>query len=225
MKLSRKTKIQIVVCLCLFFVIRRLIHNFLQYYKDPNNLIPMVFALNQQQYILPTLKICKNCNNFNYDYTIENKDFCGRKDIFLFIAVTSHHPNTEARRTIRKTWGSIKQHKGLNIVIGFFFGLHSNQTLNKMIKLEAEQHDDIVKANFADQYTTLSNKSIMAMGWIKQYCPQAKYILKSDDNTYNVPERYVDYLIHNTVHTFIGSYCFPGWPARNESHTFYTPYM
>ncbi|MCA9460432.1 MAG: hypothetical protein KC550_07845, partial [Nanoarchaeota archaeon] len=50
------------------------------------------------------------------------------------------------------------------------------------LRLENELYADIVQEDFQDAYKNLTYKGIMALKWIKEYCPNAKYILKVDDD-------------------------------------------
>lgn len=209
-RLALAVFIIIVVFMCLFHIKTILPH--------------VLYSFNLQSFVLPKLITCSNCNSFKYGYEIENTDFCGNRDVFLLIVVASHHPNIDARRAIRHTWGSVKHHKGLSIITLFMFGLHSDSALNLQVRQEAERYGDVVQAKFADRYNTLSNKTMMALEWINQNCIQAKYVLKSDDNTYTIPQGYVDYLVDNQIQPFIGGFCFTAWPIRNKKSKFYTPY-
>ena len=35
----------------------------------------------------------------------------------------------------------------------------------------------------------------MGLTWVREFCPRARYVLKTDDDAFNVPQRYVDYLL------------------------------
>lgn len=53
---------------------------------------------------------------------------------------------------------------------------------------------------------------MMGLKWVRQFCQQARYILKTDDDAFNVPQRFIDYLIGiesaRSVDRFLGGYCF-----------------
>jgi Galactosyltransferase len=49
---------------------------------------------------------------------------------------------------------------------------------------------------------------MVALQWVYEFCPGAQYVLKTDDDGFNVPQRFVDYLIGVTAEKFIGGYCF-----------------
>jgi beta-1,3-galactosyltransferase 1 len=55
-------------------------------------------------------------------------------------------------------------------------------SIQEKLKLEADIYKDIVQEDFIDAYRNITYKGIMAMKWIAEFCPSAKYILKVDDD-------------------------------------------
>lgn len=52
-------------------------------------------------------------------------------------------------------------------------------------------YDDIVQGNFLDAYRNMTYKHVMALKWFTYHCPEAKYILKADDDVFvNTPALY-----------------------------------
>jgi len=82
-----------------------------------------------------------------------------------------------------------------------------------------------MQADFMDGYRWLTNKTMVSLRWAEQFCPTAKFILKTDDDGFNVPQRFVDYLLSvEAADRFIGGYCFTVMPDRRESSKFYVPH-
>lgn len=75
-----------------------------------------------------------------------------------------------------------------------------------------------------DGYRALTNKTIVGLRWVQQFCPAAKFILKTDDDGFNVPQRFVDYLLGIEAYHFIGGYCFTVMPDRRDSSKFFVPH-
>ena len=46
---------------------------------------------------------------------------------------------------------------------------------------------------------------------------------KTDDDAFNVPQRYVDFLLNIKLDRFVGGYCFTIMPDRSPASKFYTP--
>jgi len=75
-----------------------------------------------------------------------------------------------------------------------------------------------------DGYRWLTNKTVVGLRWAQTFCPSARFVLKTDDDGFNVPQRFVDYLLGVETHRFIGGYCFTVMPDRRESSKFFVPY-
>ena len=137
--------------------------------------------------------------------------------------VASYHPNVIARKVIRQTWGGVTNYRGYNIKTLFIFGIHEDNNLNNQVKYELDRYSDVIHADFKEHYRALSNKTIMGLNWVHQYCPQAKFVLKTDDDAFNVPQRFVDFLVNVKLDRFVGGYCFTVMPDRSPASKFYTP--
>lgn len=74
-----------------------------------------------------------------------------------------------------------------------------------------------------DGYRALTNKTLVGLRWAQAFCPSAKFILKTDDDGFNVPQRFVDYLLGVEADWFVGGYCFTVMPDRRASSKFFVP--
>jgi len=63
------------------------------------------------------------------------------------------------------------------------------------VQYELEHYGDVIQGKFMDNYRTLTNKTMMGLAWVRAHCAHAQYVLKTDDDAFNVPQRYVDYLL------------------------------
>uniref|UniRef100_T1IKI1 Galectin domain-containing protein n=1 Tax=Strigamia maritima TaxID=126957 RepID=T1IKI1_STRMM len=74
--------------------------------------------------------------------------------------------------------------------IVFFTGLSNNESINSQVIFEANKTKDLIVVNFDESYRNLSVKTILMLRWVKDHCPNAKFILKADDdifiNIYNL---------------------------------------
>lgn len=75
-----------------------------------------------------------------------------------------------------------------------------------------------------DGYRSLTNKTMVGLHWAQEFCPGARFILKTDDDAFNVPQRFVDYLLGVETDRFIGGYCFTVMPDRRNSSKFFVPH-
>ena len=51
------------------------------------------------------------------------------------------------------------------------------------IKEEFDKYGDTVQGNFIDSYQNLTHKAVLGLRWLSQFCPEAAYAIKADDDT------------------------------------------
>ncbi|XP_006882257.1 PREDICTED: beta-1,3-galactosyltransferase 4 [Elephantulus edwardii] len=113
---------------------------------------------------------------------------------FLLILVCTAPDNFHQRNAIRASWGGLRTARGLRVQTLFLLGepVHPLPTLDKQrsnLVWEAQTQGDIIQAAFHDSYRNLTLKTLSGLNWASEYCPMARYILKTDDDVYvNVPE-------------------------------------
>ena len=56
--------------------------------------------------------------------------------------------------------------------------------LQKSISEESSAHGDIVQGEFLDTYHNLSYKAIMGNLWVSEFCEQAEFVVKTDDDIF-----------------------------------------
>ena len=100
--------------------------------------------------------------------------------VYLLIYVHTAPDNYKRRLSIRETWAKRSMFRDIRIV--FMMGKTESKKTSEMILLENGIYGDLVQEDFIDSYRNLTYKGIMAMKWITEYCPKAKYILKVDDD-------------------------------------------
>lgn len=105
----------------------------------------------------------------------------------IVILVHSAPDNMLKRKTIRETWGSEDE----RAVLIFLIGAVSSTHLQEKIDLENLVHRDLVQGNFKDAYRNMTYKHVMALKWFVYNCPDARYLLKTDDDVFvNTPLMY-----------------------------------
>lgn len=108
------------------------------------------------------------------------------RNLKIIILITSAPGHYEARKAIRQTWGHYQLRN--DIAMAFIVGqsLDGNETF---IKNENALYEDVVIANFVDSYNNLTLKTISILEWVDNYCNQAKFVLKTDDDMFiNIPK-------------------------------------
>ena len=123
-----------------------------------------------------------NPHPFEYIYNPEFS-ICKPSDTIDILTYVHTSPGNYKRRlTLRETWARRAMFKNTRIV--FMMGKTEEKEIVEMLKLEASIYNDIVQEDYHDSYRNLTYKGVQAMKWISEYCPQAKFILKVDDDMF-----------------------------------------
>jgi hypothetical protein len=88
------------------------------------------------------------------------------------------------RSIIRQTWGSARHYPDAEVRVVFVMGLDETGGTQPAVAFESAQYGDIVQEDFRDTYRNLTYKAIAALKWVSTYCPQAEFVLKSDDDMF-----------------------------------------
>ena len=90
-------------------------------------------------------------------------------------------------------------------------GKGEDKALQKQINKESEKHGDIIQGDFLDTYHNLSFKEVMGNLWVSEFCEQAEFVVKTDDDQFvDLYEVYIltrTYL--NSSHYATNRYCKP----------------
>ncbi|GFS08954.1 hexosyltransferase [Elysia marginata] len=137
---------------------------------------------------------------------------CSGRDVELVICVPVKRDNSAKRVVIRQTWGSYGKYGGRygvtpptntsssfnnvptklgEIILVFFTGSPLSQSVDEeqtRLNEEAKTYGDIFQDTYIDTYENLTLKSISIIKWISKKCPNARYVVKVDDDMYlNIP--------------------------------------
>ncbi|KAL0268796.1 UNVERIFIED_CONTAM: hypothetical protein PYX00_010611 [Menopon gallinae] len=125
---------------------------------------------------------------YDSGFTLPNIELCpdfGRW-LQVVIVITSAPKHAEARSAIRQTWGHYQLRK--DVAIAFIVG-RSPDVKESVIREENDLYGDIILANFVDSYNNLTLKTVSILEWVDNYCGQAKFVLKTDDDMFiNIPK-------------------------------------
>lgn len=140
--------------------------------------------------INPKHSICHPKQQQQQHESIASKD----EDKVLLLAIVPIAPNKFSERLrIRSTWSNstIKFNKKSafnrsNVLKTLFIVGKSldDESINEKLREEAEKYNDIIQVNFADTYRNLTYKTLSLIKWTAQYCSNAKYLLKVDDDVH-----------------------------------------
>lgn len=142
-------------------------------------------------------------------------------DVNLLILVTSAPTHREQRLSIRQSWG----HYGIrrDISIGFVLGRTLDQRIEDQLSAENYMYSDLIRGNFIDSYRNLTLKTISLLEWTSTNCPNATYLLKTDDDMFiNVPKLLQFIESHLSYKRSIFGRLAKKWkPIRNKKSKYY----
>ena len=171
----------------------------------------------------------------NVTAKILNSGLCPNRtdEPFLLVVICSAVKNFESRTAIRETWMSVnrtverKPGVKLSIRMAFLLGETLNETLQNQVFDESEKHGDIIQEGFYDSYLNLTLKSVILLKWVSTVCPQARFVLKTDDDMFvNVPVL-VNYLsqpeVMQRTNLIVGSLFCHAPPVKDQRSKWYSP--
>ena len=123
--------------------------------------------------------------DLNFNVLINPKEMCQR-DIYLLIVVCSAVQRVEYRAVIRETWGSVIRRKHLGVRVVFILGNPDagHAHFQSAIQAESDKFHDILQLDLIDHSRNLSFKTIGLFHWIKQFCGNASFVMKTDDDIF-----------------------------------------
>lgn len=141
---------------------------------------------------------------------------------YLFV-VFSAAGYASTRRVIRDTWAKEARRSSGNRVI-FIFGKPGTTELQNALAFESEQFGDVVQEDFRDSYLNLTFKTVAMLRWASIHCPQARFVIKIDDDTLpNLANLYramhgqpEDAIYGEVKHGYV--------PERSPNHKWHIPY-
>lgn len=115
-------------------------------------------------------------------FDMDHPDLCKATKTYLMIYIHSDPENVERRRTVRNTWASKTILNKYNAKLLFITGLIKNENTQAALENENDLHKDILQGNFTDTYRNLTYKAITGLRWVADYCSNAVFVLKTDDD-------------------------------------------
>ncbi|VDI24018.1 Hypothetical predicted protein [Mytilus galloprovincialis] len=113
---------------------------------------------------------------------------CKRKNNIILVLIYSATTKSDGRQIIRNTFGTITNFANRDIEYIFVLGQTTNDTLQRKIEKESVRYLDIIQGNFIDSYKNLTYKRVFSLFWVYEFCKNASYVIKIDDDiTINIP--------------------------------------
>ncbi|XP_053376558.1 beta-1,3-galactosyltransferase 5-like [Mercenaria mercenaria] len=133
---------------------------------------------------------------YDHPYNIITNITClGNSRINMIIVIHSAVTNFEKRALIRRSWANKHLLSGYGMRVVFVLGLPSHNEIQALVHQESLYYNDIIQGTVYDSYTNITHKAVLWLRWVKEYCPNARFILKLDDDVFvNVFSLYHNFL-------------------------------
>ena len=66
----------------------------------------------------------------------------------------------------------------------YYKGATPDPELQRRLEEESRRHGDLVQGDFLDTYHNLSYKAVMGSLWVAEFCGQAEFVVKIDDDCF-----------------------------------------
>ncbi|XP_006814777.1 UDP-GalNAc:beta-1,3-N-acetylgalactosaminyltransferase 1-like [Saccoglossus kowalevskii] len=127
-------------------------------------------------------------SGYTMKFLLNNRNLCrnhdgSQSDVELLIVISSRQKNVLNRRFIRRYWANLRNYSKVlarKVVTVFLFGVTPDSY--RKLYIENDKFGDVLMADFLDTYNNLTLKTIMGIQWATQYCPSARFVMKSDDD-------------------------------------------
>ncbi|XP_013387756.1 uncharacterized protein LOC106156873 [Lingula anatina] len=159
-------------------------------------------------------------NNLNKLMLRPTKDACAG-NLTGVIVVYTQVASTDVRNVWRQvTKRFLMSHPDFRIF--FVIGYTSNKVQWGRITEDSDVNNDVISYEFTDSYENLPTKTALMLHWFSQFCRDAKYLIKMDDDMYFNPRKLLETLEEIPDHMVLaGKMIFHARVQRNPKNKFY----
>lgn len=166
----------------------------------------------------------------NFKYILNNENICTDAVKYIWI-ITSYADHVELRSAIRRAYSDTEL-KSLGVRRIFLLAQlpNSNHLVSQnALQNENKRFNDLIQGNFYEAYKNLTYKHIMGLKWVSEFCSQATYLIKMDDdivlNLYQLIDVLNLYNLSNSILGFVFNNMKPKRKMANKwfvSHSEYS---
>ncbi|XP_070535660.1 beta-1,3-galactosyltransferase 5-like [Ptychodera flava] len=157
-----------------------------------------------------------------YRYIINEEAACSGS-VSLLSMITSTNGNFWQRGVIRKTWATTKEVDGEGVVTLFLLAKSDDRRTMESVREESRLYGDIILFDFQESYLNLTLKTLLGFRWIEDFCGNARFVLKTDDDVflnYNALMR--DLLMRPNKNLALGQIFENSTAVRDDTNKWYT---
>ncbi|NXW39503.1 B3GN6 acetylglucosaminyltransferase, partial [Phaetusa simplex] len=156
----------------------------------------------------------------------------GSPNVFLLLAIKSSPMNYERREVIRRTWGQERTFEGALIRRVFLVGVttiaRDAKKLNWLLRLEQEEHGDMLQWDFKDTFFNLTLKQVLFHSWLEEHCPGVRFIFNGDDDVFVNTDNVIHFAMaaqgsSEEQHLMVGQLFINNRPVRLQRSKYFVP--
>ncbi|KAH9369218.1 hypothetical protein HPB48_016933 [Haemaphysalis longicornis] len=106
----------------------------------------------------------------------------------------------------------------------FLFGRPSTEKWQSALEFESQQYGDILQEDFQDSYRNLTHKTVMMLRWTTAQCPQARFVVKIDDDCFPNLLNFYQAMLERPEEGVYGDVQHRVRPTRTPGHKWYISY-
>jgi hypothetical protein len=156
---------------------------------------------------------CDQCFSVDFEILMQNPLICKPyqqwNEVNILILIFTVPSNFLKRKVIRETWLTPSYNNTGQVRHAFLIGTTNDGILTSQVKLEDAEFGDIIQFNFYESYRNLTLKTLMGFKWATEFCSNAHFIMKTDDDVYvNINGLFRTLLIHgSSLKTSVAGLC------------------
>jgi hypothetical protein len=156
---------------------------------------------------------CDQCFSVDFEILMQNRLICKPyqqwSEVNILILIFTVPSNFLERKVIRETWLTPSYNNTGQVRHAFLIGTTNDEILTSQVKQEDADFGDIIQFNFWESYRNLTLKTLMGFKWATEFCSNAHFIMKTDDDVYvNINGLIRTLLIHgSSLRTSVAGLC------------------
>jgi len=108
----------------------------------------------------------------------------------------------------------------------FLVGKSQDDRINNLMLMESKQHNDVIIGDFLDTYRNLTYKTLLTIEYPNKHCPNAQYIMKTDEDCYINVKSVIQWLVSQQKSTtvkplYMGRIHWDNTPSRGNTSKYY----
>ena len=118
-----------------------------------------------------------------WKFVMNNPDICSDAEtVDMMIIVHTAPSHLDRRQRMRQTFANRTKFLPFQVRIAFLLGLTDDETVGQHLRSEHKNFSDTILGDFKDDYHNLTLKGVMGYRWISEFCGNAQFVLKIDDD-------------------------------------------